>query len=304
MFLLYIMSKNYYDVLGVNKDASQDEIKKKFRKLSLQHHPDRGGDAEKFKEIGEAYETLSDTEKRQQYDFGQTNPFMKAPGSGGGGMPFPPDIFNMMFGGGGIPPNMFGAGGPNIQIFRNGVPVPNPMQRPVPIIINVEISILQAYIGCKLPIELKRWILRDNEKQFENETIYIDIPKGIDENEIIIMKDKGNVINDTNKGEVKIFVKISNTTEFTRKGLDLFYKKTITLKEALCGFTFDMKYIDNKVYKINNSNGTVIQPNYKKIIQNMGLERNNHKGNLIIEFSIQFPETLSKETTEKLKDIL
>ena len=72
----------------------------------------------------------------------------------------------------------------------------------------------------------------------------------------------------------------------------------------MCGFSFDMKYIDNKVYKINNSNGTVIQPNYKKIIQNMGLERNNHKGNLIIEFSVQFPETLSKETTEKLKEVL
>ena len=55
MFLLYIMSKNYYDILGVNKDASQDEIKKNFRKLSLKHHPDRGGDAEKFKELGEAY---------------------------------------------------------------------------------------------------------------------------------------------------------------------------------------------------------------------------------------------------------
>ena len=66
---------------------------------------------------------------------------MKGSSGGSGGIPFPPDIFNMMFGGGGIPPGMFGPGGPNIQIFRNGVPVPNPMQQPVPIIINVEISI-------------------------------------------------------------------------------------------------------------------------------------------------------------------
>ena len=87
----------------------------------------------------------------------------------------------------------------------------------------------------QITYRIKEMDIKRQQKQFENETIYIDIPKGIDENEIIIMKDRGNVINDTNKGEVKIFVKISNTTDFTRKGLDLFYKKTITLKEALCG---------------------------------------------------------------------
>jgi curved DNA-binding protein CbpA len=60
--------KNYYDVLGVKRDASQDEIKKAFHKLAQKHHPDMGGDAEKFKEISEAYSTLSDPEKRKEYD--------------------------------------------------------------------------------------------------------------------------------------------------------------------------------------------------------------------------------------------
>jgi molecular chaperone DnaJ len=74
------MAKNYYDLLGVSKGASQDEIKKAFRKLAHQHHPDKsGGDEEKFKEINEAYSVLSDPEKRAQYDqFGRT-----ANGSGG-----------------------------------------------------------------------------------------------------------------------------------------------------------------------------------------------------------------------------
>ena len=63
---------NYYDILGVKKDASADEIKKAFRKLARKHHPDAGGDEEKFKEINEAYEVLSDAEKRAQYDqYGQ-----------------------------------------------------------------------------------------------------------------------------------------------------------------------------------------------------------------------------------------
>lgn len=62
------MSKNYYQILGVEKDATQDEIKKAYRKLALKYHPDKGGDEDKFKEISEAYGILSDDEKRQKYD--------------------------------------------------------------------------------------------------------------------------------------------------------------------------------------------------------------------------------------------
>lgn len=297
------MSKDYYNVLGVSKDASQDEIKKKYRKLSLQHHPDRGGDADKFKEISEAYENIGDNDNRSRYDREKSNPFM---GGGGGGMGHD-DIFNMMFGGGGgfppgFPPGF--PGGPNIQVFRNGVPVHNPMQRAIPIIKNIEITLQQAYTGCKIPIEIERWIMVDGNKQMEKETIYIDIPEGIDENEIIILKDKGNVISENNKGEIKIFVKITNNTQFIRRGLDLFYKKEISLKESLCGFTFEMKYIDNRTFKINNSDGTIIESNYKKMIPRMGLKRNGHVGNLIIDFTVKFPEKLTKEQIEGLKKIL
>jgi len=70
------MSKrDYYDVLGIQKNASADEIKKSYRKLAKEHHPDRGGDEQKFKEISEAYETLSDSGKKANYDkFGHSSP--------------------------------------------------------------------------------------------------------------------------------------------------------------------------------------------------------------------------------------
>lgn len=85
---------NPYEVLGVDRNASQDEIKKVYRKLSKEHHPDMGGDEEKFKDIASAYDILSNPEKKQQYDtFGSGgSPF------GNGGDPF--DIFSSIFGGG------------------------------------------------------------------------------------------------------------------------------------------------------------------------------------------------------------
>lgn len=84
-------TKSYYDILGVKKDASADEIKKAFRKQAQKHHPDAGGDEETFKQINEAYEALSDPEKRKMYDrFGTVNPQAAPggwPGGGAGGWP-------------------------------------------------------------------------------------------------------------------------------------------------------------------------------------------------------------------------
>lgn len=114
------MSKDFYKVLGVEKNASQDEIKRGFRKLAHEHHPDKGGKEEKFKEINEAYQVLGDEEKRKQYDqfgsaafdgsgggnpFAGGNPFGGAGGFnfdfGGGGFEDLGDILGGMFGGGG-----------------------------------------------------------------------------------------------------------------------------------------------------------------------------------------------------------
>ena len=140
-------------------------------------------------------------------------------------------------------------------------------------------------------------------KIFETETIYVTIPKGIDDGELILLKDKGNVLNETCKGDIKIFVKIENDSIFKRVGLDLVLEKSINLKDALCGFSFEITYINGKSYTLNNNSGNIIPHGFRKIIPNMGLERENHKGNMVIEFNVQFPEKLSESVIASLKKI-
>ncbi|MDR0957064.1 MAG: molecular chaperone DnaJ [Candidatus Nomurabacteria bacterium] len=95
--------RDYYEVLGVKKDASADEVKKAFRKLAVKYHPDKGGDEAKFKEINEAYEVLKDEKKRQRYDqFGHAGVGGASGGSYGGGNPFSGQNVHFDFGDGGF----------------------------------------------------------------------------------------------------------------------------------------------------------------------------------------------------------
>jgi len=87
--------KNFYETLGVSETATQEEIKKSYRKLAVEHHPDKGGDENKFKEISEAFDTIGDNDKRQQYDNQRSNPFGGGFNPFGGGNPFE-DMFNNM----------------------------------------------------------------------------------------------------------------------------------------------------------------------------------------------------------------
>lgn len=148
------MSKNYYDVLGVAKSASKDEIKKAYRKLAMKYHPDRNPDNKeaenKFKEAAAAYEVLSDEKKRQQYDqFGHEGfQNMGAGGAGGHGMNMD-DIFSafgdIFGGGGGGFSDMFGGMGGQRQQRKNG---PTP-QRGHDVIKEVSISLKDAFLGKK-----------------------------------------------------------------------------------------------------------------------------------------------------------
>ena len=312
------MAENYYRVLGVGENATKEEIKKAYRALQMKYHPDKNQNSQEAinmtQKINGAYEVLGDEQKKAEYDMmrNNPNPFARmhhAGADGGAEIPIN-DLFSMLFGGGG--PNPFfmqGSNGmpPGVHMFHAaGMPMQfqQSMTKPVPIIKTLHINMEQVLNGASVPLEIERWMYEDGNKIFEKETIYVDIPPGIDDNEMLILREKGNIMSENRRGDVKITIAIQNDTLFKRAGLDLILEKKITLKEALCGFTFDIKYVNGKSYTLNNNRGSIIPPQYRKLYPDMGLKRGEHKGNMIIFFHVEFPEKLTEEQMEKLSAIL
>jgi DnaJ-class molecular chaperone len=305
------MAENFYNILGVSENATKDEIKKAYRSLQMKYHPDKNlGNQESInmtQKINEAYETLGDEQKKQEYDMMRNNPFFNQ-GLNAHREDVPlNDIFNMFFGGG--PFGMPGMGGipqgAKIHIFHGGpMNMQQAINKPIPIMKSLQINMQQVFNGGSLPLEIERWILENGTKVFEKETIYVDVPAGIDENEMIVLRDKGNIISEQCKGDIKINILIQNNTAFKRSGLDLILDKTISLKEALCGFSFELNYINGKSYILNNNKGSIVPPEYKKVYPEMGLKRGEHKGNMIINFHVEFPTILTTEQIDKLSLIL
>jgi DnaJ-class molecular chaperone len=318
---------NHYETLGLTKEATDSEIKKAYRKLSLQYHPDRNSTeeaVEKMHTINSAYEILSDKEKRTQHD--QELEF------GNGGMHFQHmnsmdefsdinQLFNMMFSGmpgggpfgGGV--HTFHSGGPGIRIFHSSGGPGNfraefsqsfHHHSPPPTIEKtVELTLEQCFRGSSIPVDIEKWTILNGSKIHEYENVTVNFPPGIDENDTLLLRGQGNVINENLKGDVHLKIKIVNRTPFIRQGLDLIFHKTISLKDALCGFTFDIPHINGKTFALNNiANPSVVYPGFKKVIPNLGMTKENVTGSLIIELEIEFPDKLSEEQIDILKTAL
>lgn len=296
---------NHYEALEVGQNASSDEIKKAYRTLSLKYHPDRNTSPEaigKFQKINDAHANLSDKQNRAEYDMklkGIANPFNN------GGQEFGDlnNIFNAFVSGMNGRTNVRSFNVNNNAGFSGHFA--QQMNKPPPIIRNIELTMEQSYTGGSFPIQVNKWTLINGAESEEMQTLYISLPPGIDENEIVLLRDQGHQISETAKGDIKINIKIKNDSAFKRQGLDLTYTKTITLKESLCGFSFDLKHINNKVFTFNNKvNPTIIKPGQMKVIPNLGMTRDNHTGNLIVNFDVLFPDTISSEVATQLNEIL
>lgn len=318
------MVNNHYETLGVSENVNEVDLKRAFRKLSLETHPDKNPDpqaTERFKEINSAYETLSDSEKRKHYDMQRKNGFSSSNGipdgfsngfpSGfafhnggpGNGIRFHhsgnghPDIFQQLFTQGGL------SGHPNIRVFQHARP--NNMQptKPAPIKKAIDITLEQAFNGHSVLLEIERTVYNDSVEEHEKISLPIRIPEGVDNNEVIVLTERGHMNEQQLQGDVQLIIHIKKHEQFERKGLNLFCKKQITLKESLCGFNFEFFLLNGKRLRVNTQN-TITKHGYVKELQAYGMNRNGEKGNLFLAFEIEYPESLTETQKQALESIL
>lgn len=165
------------------------------------------------------------------------------------------------------------------------------------------ITYMQSYNGVSIPINIERKICYNNREKYESETLYVEIPQGIDNNETIILKNKGNIYNNIST-DLKININLEKNNIFSRNGLDLIKIFNITFKESLIGFEKDFQHLNKKKYKIKINPGEIITPFTEKKISSLGIKRNNYIGDLIIKFNIIYPKQLNTETIKILNNIL
>ena len=275
---------DYYQILGVAKSATQDEIKKAYRKLASQHHPDKGGDTKKFQEVEEAYRTLGDPEKRSQYD----NPkpqFGEGYQQYGGMPPGFEDIMSQMFGGQNGFGDLFGR---RPQAARNRT-------------LNLQtlITLEDAFTGKDLVANVRLPSGRD-------QTLEVKIPAGIRSGVTLRLAGMGDdSISNVPRGDIHLTVDVSPHKTFKREEDDLIISFDINCFDAILGKKIEFNTIDGKTLETNIPPG--IQPGQTLNVQGHGMPSMTNplmRGRLLININITIPTTLTSDQKESLRKII
>mgnify|MGYP003113997488 FL=1 len=266
----------HYDTLGVSESASEQEIKKAFKKLAMQHHPDKGGDSGKFQQINEAYDSIKTPEKRQQYDqmrkFGPGPQFQR-------GQPFGFDIFEQF-------EDMFGGPGARWQQRRP--------RKNRDMSITVPVTLEEAFHGIKKQISVQ---LGSGRRQI----VDLDIPAGVNNGMTLNYKGLGDdQLKGLAPGDLQVRLQINRHPHFERKGNDLYTAKQINAFEAMMGTKIMVKTLSGKTVRASVMPGT--QPGTFIRLPNEGMPivKAKNKGHLFIRIDISIPSNLTQEQ----KDII
>lgn len=318
-------NESYYKLLGVSKQASQEEIRKAYRKLAREHHPDKGGDEKLFKDIQEAYDCLSDNEKKELYDQGGKEAVER--GGGGGGE----DLFSSFFGGGGSRrsqsrgpqkgepvvhklqvslENLYRGKTFKMAITRQRVKYPEGMSR------EQATTVCQTCDGQGVVLRVQRMGPMMTQVQArcpdcggagktfkagvsvfqEKKQLEVRVDPGMKHGQKIVLSGEADENPGIEAGDVVFVLVQEDHPKFQRKGADLVVEHELSLKDALCGCTIVLKHLDDRTLIIKSKEGVPLEPNSFKFIAGEGMprwKRPFEKGRLFILFRVAFPKTLT-----------
>jgi curved DNA-binding protein len=279
-------NKNYYETLGVSEDAEPAAIKKAYRKLAMKHHPDKGGDEIKFKEINEANDILT-SDKRAEYDHirkyggpqafgGEQGPFVWSTGSG-------PVNINIE--------EVFG------QVFRGGPFRQQHQQRNRDVHIQIAITLEEAYNGINKRLEYRT--------SNELKTIDVTIPRGVINDTTLRMRGLGdNAMPNIEPGDLLVTVNIYNHNTYQRSGQNLFTVIELNCFEAMLGAEKILPTITGGELKVKIPAGS--QPDSKLLLKQQGMPimDSNLYGDLFVQLNVSIPKHLTTDQKNLIQDLL
>ena len=263
---------DYYSILGVPRTASPEELKRAYKKKSMQHHPDRGGNEDEFKKVNEAYSTLKDPGKRQQYDNPQ--PRMDSSAFNQNYNNFN-DVFN----------NMFGRG------FHQ------PQRKNADIRIKVSITLNEVFTGKKV---IASYRLRSGRE----ENVDLDIPMGAGDNDTIRFHGLGDDSLPVTRGDLYVIIHIEDQPGWIRNQDNVTATKKINCLELILGTRLEIQTLENKTVSLTIppgcKNGTTFS------MQGYGLPniRSNKRGNMFIKIEAEIPKNLTNSQLSKIAEVV
>ena len=276
------IEKDFYKILGVSKDVSDADLKKAYRKLAKDNHPDlHPGDAAaeaRFKDISEAYDVLSDAEQRMEYDA------IRAMGggarfqAGGQGAGFE-DVFSNLFGGGGFQ----GGGFPGFGGFGGFGP-----QRGQDLSTTASINFIDSVNGTTVKLNLR------------NESVSVKVPAGIQDGQKLKVKGKGQPSpNGGPAGDLVVTIKVKPHAVFTRDGDNIRVSVPVTYAEATLGATIEVPVLGGDPVKLKVAAGT---PNGRTLrVKGKGVQFGSRQGDLLATVEVMVPGHLPAKAKKLLE---
>src|SRR3989344_233291 len=279
--------KDYYKILGVNRDASEEEVKKAFRKLAHAYHPDKsGGDEAKFKEVSEAYSVLSDKKKRAQYDA-----YGSAGASGGfGGAGFNPQDFGFDFSGFGA--NGFDTG--DLGDILSSIFGGRRVRRGRDIAVDIELSFQEAIFGAQRKVLI-------NSKVVKQKEVSISVPPGIEDGQMIRLSGIGETLEGGLPGDLYVKVHVRRHSYLRKEGYNLIMDLSVKMTEAMLGSERKIGTLDGEItLKVpsGTKHGTILRVKGKGVPMDL-----NKRGDLYVRTLIDIPDKLSKDQKKLIEEL-
>ena len=275
------IEKDFYKILGVTKGVSDADLKKAYRKLAKDNHPDlHPGDQaaeSRFKDISEAYDVLSDVTERREYDAVRAmggGARFQAGGRGGQGGGFE-DVFSNFFGGGGFPSGGFGGGG-----FAP--------QRGQDLTTSSSVDFIDSIHGTNVKLTVS------------GKPVTLKVPAGIQDGQKLKLKGKGQPSpNGGQAGDLVVTIKVRPHPVFTRDGDNVRVVVPVTFAEAVLGAVISVPVLGGEPVKLKVAPGT---PNGRTLrVKGKGVQHESHQGDLLASVDILVPNRISKKAEEALR---